>query len=393
MSDDFFFDDDNEDETSSETLAVKPAGGLTLLPPRQMADCFGHKRQEAEILDLWQQNRLPHALIFSGQQGIGKSVVAFRLVRFLLEHGAKQISAEESVTGLFDVDPAPPKKPEALAIDSSSRVFSQVSSGGHPDFLYVERPFDEKKNKAKQSIDVEEIRRVAPFMRMKAGQGGWRIALVDDADTMARSAQNAVLKILEEPPEKAMIILVTHRLASLVPTIRSRSRVISFQPLDKDVFYKLVTAEHPALPRNESDLIHDITGGSAGDALRLMNEGGLEAIGKILSLLRTAPDWDWLKIHELAEALSRTGQEESLAVYRDIFCWITESLVRARARNEKPAGILNESGIIKLFDRYSLAEWAEISGRVRAHFDTVQAAALDRRLAVTGAFSLMKEAV
>ncbi|MCM2344833.1 MAG: DNA polymerase III subunit delta', partial [Alphaproteobacteria bacterium] len=342
------FDDDLADEGASLT---SPAGGDGLLPPRLMSQCLGHQDVENQLLELINAKHLPHALIFAGPEGIGKSTMAFRLARYLLKHGIP--SEEESGGGLFG-EALPPAKAESLATDMNDQVCRMIAAAGHPDLLTVEREFDEKKNRFKGSVGIDPVRRIAPFMRMTASFNGWRIAIIDDADTMTNEAQNAILKILEEPPPQALLILVCHRPGMMIPTIRSRCRLMHFQPLPLTEFSGLLKQQEPGLRGDDLATLYAITGGSVGQGMRLLEEGGLEITYKVSALLTQWPEWDWPQIHGLADNLSKPGQEDSYQSFVEVFTWATESLVRARARQQALPLPLESASIVNLANHYSL---------------------------------------
>lgn len=383
MFDDF---DDNDLADESSKAAPTPAGGLQ--PPRQMPETFGHNDVEAQVLELINAKHLPHALIFAGAEGIGKSTFAFRLARYLLKHGQTE---ESSGGGLFG-EPLPVAKAETLNVDMNDQVARMISASGHPDLLMVEREFDEKKNRFKGSVGIEAVRRIAPFMHMTASFNGWRIAIVDDADTMTSEAQNAILKILEEPPPQALLILICHRPGMMIPTIRSRCRVVQFQPLTLDVFSNLLRRLEPGLRDSDLATLYAITGGSAGQGLRLIEEGGLEVIYKVSGMLGQWPEWDWPQIHGLADNLSKPGQEDSYQSFVDVFMWSVEALVRARARGSPLPSPVDSVQMVQMANHYTLDEWLDIYERLKAHFATAGYANLDKRQAIMGAFSIFDEA-
>lgn len=380
------FDDFDDDDLADEGVTVTPinlTGGLQ--PPRQMPETLGHDDVEAQLLELINAKYLPHALIFAGPEGTGKSTFAFRLARYLLKHGKTE---EEG--GLFG-EPLPAAKAETLNVDMNDQVSRMIAAEGHPDLLTVQREFDEKKGRFKGSVGIEPVRRIAPFMHMTASFNGWRIAIVDDADTMTNEAQNAVLKILEEPPAQALLILICHRPGMMIPTIRSRCRVIHFQPLALDVFSNLLRRLEPGLRDADLQTLYAITGGSAGQGLRLIEEGGLEVIYKVSGLLSQWPSWDWPQIHGIADNLSKPGQEDSYQSFIEVFQWSVEALVRARARQSELPSPVDSPQMAQLANAYSLEEWLSICERLKSHFATAGFANLDKRQAILGAFSIFDE--
>jgi len=379
------FDDELIDEKDAPVAASHGSSGLQ--PPRSMQDCIGHDAVEKALLEMTESGRMPHAIIFSGPQGIGKATMAFRFARYLLKKGA---GGGESADGGMFGDMLPKTVPQNLSVPPEDPIFRQVASGGHPGLLTIERLFDEKSNKLKNTVEVDEARRITPFMRMTASDGGWRIVIVDDADTMNRSAQNAILKILEEPPANALLILIAHRLGAMLPTIRSRCRTVHFTAPNLENFSKLVRREHGMLSDSDMETLYSLSGQSVGQAVRICDEGGLEAISKVMTLLYSWPQWPWSQIHMLAETMGRQGQDDGLRTFQDVFLWIVNSLLRAKARGEALKSPLNNTATQQMLNSYSLKEWIEISRQIQEHFDRVSAASLDKRHAVLGAFSIFE---
>jgi len=196
-----------------------------LQPPQKSSFFIAHDNVETALLKQWNINRMPHALVLNGLKGIGKATFAYRLARFALKE-----SRDGGESGLFGEEGAP----KTMDIANNHPVFTKIASGGHPDLLTIGRPFDDKKGQFKDDIPVDDIRKVAPFLRKTSSDGGWRVVIIDDANTMNRNGQNALLKILEEPPKNALLILVTHGAGGLLPTIRSRCRFVSFDALDEN---------------------------------------------------------------------------------------------------------------------------------------------------------------
>lgn len=380
------FDDFETDEHERE-LQNDAEGPCGLLPPRQMLECFGHSEVEKKLLELEQNNRLPHAIIFSGLKGIGKSTMAYRFIRYLMAQGEGQ---DTDTGGLFGDDLSGSDQ-QNMDVPSGHSCVTRISAGAHPDLFVVERPYDEKKDALKENIDVETVRRVEPFMRMTASQGGWRIVLIDDADSMNRNAQNAILKILEEPPEQSLLILVAHRPGAIIPTIRSRCRKIQFQPLSREDFNRLIALGHGNIREQELDTLYQLSGGSVGKAGQILEEGGLEVVDKILVSLHRWPDWDWVEIHRLADSLSKKGQEKALHAFEDVFLWIIQALLQSKARHTALPSLLKNDVTERMLEHYDLIQWINMYGSLYEHIESVHNAHLDKRQSVLGVFSILSK--
>lgn len=387
MFDDFDDDDDLLDESSDSAEQ-----GKELPPPRMQMDCFGHDDIERQLLELFNAGRMPHGLVFAGPKGIGKATLAYRLARFLLKHG--KASAVDAGPSLFG-DPLPEEKiiHETLSVHVDDQSARLIASGGHPDLLSIERAVDEKTGVQKEGISVDDARKVTPFLRMTASMGGWRVVILDDADTMNRSSQNAILKILEEPPENTVLILIAHRPGALIPTIRSRTRFFEIKPLDDSVMARLLTIVKPDLRSDECDMLCSIANGSIGQALALMDDDGLKAMDRLVAILQNWPDLDWKDIHHAADYFGQKGQESAQQSFQDILMWIVRTMVKARASGIKGEGGLPRTLSTPVFGRilrhYNVEQWVGIYDSLQSHFATVKYGTLDRRYAAFGAFSIL----
>ena len=373
-----------DDEPADDFVATPASDKLS--EPRHMDFCHGHDVQENMFLDLIKNGSLPHAMIFSGSKGIGKATMAFRLARFLLKH-AKVDDNQDSLFGAPE-----PVEHNSLDVPASDPVFARVASGGHADLLYIERFYDSTKNKLDANLKVEAIRKIEPFLRKTASEGGWRIVIVDDADTMNRNAQNAILKILEEPPANVLIILIAHRSGVLIPTIHSRARIINFTPLSPDIMSELLHKQGYDLSLSDMETLNALSDGSIGQALRFAEEGGLESLAQILEHLSTAPNWDMAAIHKFANSLHAKSQDKQYHMFTELMQWIFRTLLfaKARASNELPQA-LRIDALQDMLNNYSLERLISISDDLKKHFDRVEFSNLDRRDAVRGSFLVISQ--
>ena len=356
------------------------------LTPRNNPHLIGHAHIEKDLLERLDANKMPHALILHGPSGIGKATLAYRLARHLFKE-------TEDKGGLFPVETDSENDNASLFVASDNRIFRQVNSGGHPDLFNVECGFDEKKGKIRKSVDIDQIRKIAPFLRMTSNtQDGWRIVIVDDADTMTINAQNSILKILEEPPKKALLILVVHRIGALIPTIRSRCQSIAMTPLNstdcKDVIHKLSLDQ----TNEEEELFTEYCEGSPGMFAHIVEEGGTECIQEFLNLFTAYPKFDPKVTHSFADKYGKAGQEKAFNLLRTYMKWILRTLIKCKIKNTKiPFFIAENTGLNTLYNKFSHMELLKIHDDLDDLMRTAQIRALDKRNTLLQMFFLLQD--
>lgn len=353
-----------------------------LLPARSNLLCFGHEAVERKLLDAFNAGRMPHGLILSGPKGIGKSTFAFRLARFLLSQKAQ----DPNQGGMFG-DDLPAESPENMDIPSDSNIVSRVTSGGIGDLMVVERQMDEGKKTQKNALDVDQIRKVIPFLRMTSSEGGWRVVIVDDADTMNRNAQNALLKVLEEPPKNTILILVVHRAGAMLPTIQSRTQSFAFNPLSGENMRTLLLRAGVE-DEQEQDVLCRIGRGSIGRALNFHQEGGPEILKDIMPVLKSLPQMSYATIHQLSDQLGGFAAGNNYALFCEIMTDGFQNLLFNKARDkQKLEGVFDF-----MSDRFTLESLMVICDELKAHFARTDRGNLDKRLSVMQAFEIIRRA-
>ena len=232
---------------------------------------------------------LHHGWIFAGPEGVGKARFAMLAARRLL---------------------AGPGQPDDFAIPPGDRTQQLIDAGSHPDLKVLQRlPRDEKKPEQglARSIRVDQVRELDHFLGVKATYSDRRVVVIDTADDLERpGASNALLKNLEEPPAGTVFLLVSHAPGRLLPTIRSRCRMLRFEPLDDaEMRAALVDA---GVASNEIEELIRVGQGSPARALAM---AGLDVAGLDKALMELARgDASNAVRAELARALSLKAAQE-----------------------------------------------------------------------------------
>ena len=276
--------------------------------PCETEHLFGHDGACAQVLDAFNGDRMHHAWMLTGPKGIGKASLAYHVSRFLL-------TAEPAGDSLF----GKPPPATSLAVPADHPVARRIRAGSEPGLCILRRPVDDKTGKLKTVIPVDTVRELRRFFGLSAGGNGRRVVIVDCIDEMNANAANALLKVLEEPPQEAVLLLVTHQPSRILPTIRSRCRTLACAPLSPD---DLERAFAQALPDQAFDPgLNALAAGSVGRAAELSLTGGDDTYRAIVSLCQGLPQMDRGALLKLANSSGRAadGKLEQLLDLLDLF--------------------------------------------------------------------------
>ena len=369
--------------------AVEPAAGAESAAPAPRANphLVGHESAERELERLYRMGRLPHAILLGGPRGIGKATLAFRFARFLLARGKQDGGAGAD----FFSGPGE----TGLAVDPESGVFRRIAASGHADLLTVERAWDPRRRRLRGEIVVEDTRAIAEFFRLTAAEEGWRVVIVDGAEEMNRNAANAVLKILEEPPSRALLLLVSHSPGRLLPTIRSRCRRLMLAPPAAPIAAELIGRFRPQLDEVEAAALAAICAGSIGRALELADSGGLALYRSVLDLLSQTPAIDIARLHGFADRLARVDAEDAYRASEELLSQLLSRLTARAARGALDGNeiVTGERPVMqRLAARADPARWAGLRAEIERSFVAADELNLDRKQTMLGAFFAIDEA-
>ncbi len=290
-------------------------------PPRLAPALIGHAAAEAEMLDAYRSGRLAHAWLIAGPEGVGKATLAWAFARFLLAHP----------------DPGAPEVAEArsLAVPQSHPAARLLAAHAHPDLALLRRVMNPKGKSFFSEIRVDDVREGQGVFHLAPALGGWRVALVDAADDLNRNGANALLKTIEEPPQRALVMIVAHRPGRLPPTIRSRCRRLTLEPL--------APAEIEAIVRGQGAPWSDATdaaiaeaaakaGGSVREALRWLDPESADSSALIHAVAAKLPAIDWRTALRLADRFAgAAGADLHERFVLAMFDWLA---TRARATHD-----------------------------------------------------------
>jgi DNA polymerase-3 subunit delta' len=337
--------------------------------PRHQRRLIGHASAAADLAQAARAGRLHHGLLLTGPSGVGKATLAWRLIRALMTAG-------------------PGGPDDALEVNAASPAQALIDQLAHPDLLLIRRPWDEKAKKFRTEIPADEIRRVGQFFGRHAAMGGWRIAIIDAAGDMSVAAENALLKTLEEPPPRALLILIAHAGGALLPTTRSRCRRLALKALPPDEMAAAMAALAPGLTGDRLSLVTALAEGRPGRALAL-GEGGADTLFQDLHrLIADLPRCDLGLVTALADRLARPQASAEFQRFLELMDQILRWIVLAKAGRPEALRHLGRPGLEleRAAARANLEQWAAVWEKLAAAARRSDALNLDKRHLVVSAF-------
>ena len=329
--------------------------------PRANPLLLGHEAAEATLLEAMRSGRMHHAWLITGPDGVGKATLAYRFARRLL-------------AGVPD---------GRTRWRWSRRIRCSAASppARTPTCRRWSAPTTKSARRMRTQIAVEDVRKISTFMSLTPAEGGWRVAIVDGAEEMNQSSANALLKILEEPPRRAILLLVCAAPGRLLPTIRSRCRRLRLDPLAPEAMERLLAIYLPDLGADERGRLVTVAEGSPGRALLLAEEEGLAIAGLVDEVLAALPGLKPARAYAVADTLARgeTAFTNFMDLLRAGIAAAVRDVVRGRADEE-------QSRLVAL---RPLDAWGDVWHALTRLQDETERFNLDKRQAIVAGLGML----
>ncbi len=359
---------------ATEVEELPEADRLEGVPhPRQTRKLFGHEGVERALAEGLSAGRMHHAWLLCGRQGIGKATLAYRFARAALAD-----PNERAASGL------------SLEVGDDTSASRQVRALSHPGLLVLRRPYDEKAKRFATSIPIDEVRRLRSFLSHRASEAAWRVVIVDEVNDLLVNAANALLKSLEEPPARAVFLLISSAPGQLLPTIRSRCRALPLQPLGsadlRAAALQAFEAAGNAAPDEAAwPALDRLAEGSVGRLLGLFSAGGLGLHERITKLVAALPRVDWGAVHALSDELQPTAAQARFELFCELLLDHLGRLIRAQASGEGTKE--DREAAARLIGEGRLASFAALWERIGREKMDALALNLDRKALILETFA------
>jgi DNA polymerase-3 subunit delta' len=278
---------------------------MTEVAANEFGSVMGHALAKREWLAAASSGKLHHGWLLHGPRGVGKARLAIQFAAYLL--------------GGAD---------EHLSMTAETSIGRLITAGSHPDLRVIRRPIDDK-GKQKSEIPVDSVRELSEFFALRPAMGGWRVAIIDAVDELNRFGENAILKTLEEPPSRAVLFLISHGEQMVLPTIRSRCRMLRCGPLSEhDTLSALALT---GLSASDAERVSQLAPGRPGRAIELQGADSAAASDAMLQALRSLGQGDARSLHAALSASAKSDVAMAAAMES-----LRASLQKRAAREPDP---------------------------------------------------------
>lgn len=320
------------------------------IAPRNNTYLLGHEEEEQILLNAWKNNSLHNSWLLCGIEGIGKATLAYKFARFLL--GADENKKDSYTT---------------LDMPTSSPAAKLVSNNSHPDLKIIERDYtetdrrkvvkaikdgerlsDEELKGLKKSaiIKIDDVRTINEFLSKRSSNDGWRVVIVDSVDDLNNAGANAILKVLEEPPHKTILMLISHNPNRLLPTIKSRCAKLNLKPLSEANAASLLRRYRPELAEKNVKGLAELCSGSIGKAILYADNSALNSYDDLCKIVYAKNKFKLVDLLAFCDAA--TADEDSYNLVQELVLKFVAENVRSCENVENLADMWDKA--IKIFD-------------------------------------------
>ena len=301
--------------------------------PRKAAKLVGHVLAKKMFIDSYKSGKLHHAWLLHGPKGIGKATLAWQITKLLLNNSTSSKPSDSNLKTLIT------RRIEALS---------------EPSVFLCRKQLDKTRKKFSQDISVNEVRKINHFFSLSNSENLWRIVIIDPVDDLSNSAANAMLKILEEPPEGGIFFLICRNKENVLPTILSRCRLLSCSFLEQDEFTEILSQlkifDHKQVDRKQ---LFSLTNGSISKAIDMILNDGLNMFKKILDIINFENEMDRKKIWSLLNQKDYSGlSKEHYAFIGEVLLLSLARIATALAGKKQLCQLTEEKKIIEFYNKY-----------------------------------------
>ena len=351
--------------------------------PRTAPRLIGHRAAATLLAGQLTGGRPHHAWLLTGPRGVGKAAFAYAAAKAVLTGAA------------FGSGGGPDGPSGPLSWPEAHPAALHVAQGAATSLFIYERRIDPKSGRLRTRIDVDQVRETGARFHLHTADGGWRVAIVDSVNELNPSSANALLKLLEEPPNKTLFLLINHAGGFVLPTIRSRCLTLPFGPLSPAELTQVI--EQSGQETDEPELIHKLAGGSAGRALEMISANGPSLYRDLIGILQSLPNRDDDQLHKMAGKLTRSREAPEYVAFTGMLQDWLAKLGNMAARGTPPetaAYIGEEAALLKRFVALGgVDRWGVLWEKTATLFYRAEHQNLDRKQTLLDAFYGLQQAM
>ena len=300
------------------------------LHPRKTKDLIGHSQQIKIFKESYSSNKLHHAWLLEGPRGVGKATFAYNLSRSILS-----INLNNSPS-LFNAEIETNKL--QLQYNENSTIHKNVSENTHIDLKVIENDNNNSNPHLSEIITVEKVREAKAFFSKTSGEGGKRILILDSLDNLNLYGSNALLKIIEEPPNNSLIFLISNNKSNVLSTIRSRCRLLKFNNLSMEHTNKIITNSLiNEIDEEQLIKLNILSNGAPGKGILFFENNGLEIYDYIIEIFNEFPNLNMENINKLYNLINSKSNTFNINILLELITIFIRRTIR------KSFDILNEN--------------------------------------------------